>query len=265
MRITSTQNPTVKFVRSLERARVRREEGLYLAEGVRLVTEAVDTHQPAPLVLYDPDLLTRSQAGSRLLSRLPNWAQTMHEVDARVLAAASQTEHPGGVLAVLRRPPQNNLAACAAASFGVVLDGIADPGNAGTILRTCAAAAVSYLVATPGSVDLFSPKVVRAAMGAHFRLRLFESVPWDDLRAALRSVTFVGTDVEQGTNLYQFRWPHHVALVTGSEAEGVTPQGRLHCAARVRIPMATGVESLNVSVATAIIIYHALGPTLHHT
>src|SRR5436305_7673793 len=103
-RITSPYNPTIKYVRSLDRAAVRREEGAYIAEGVRLVGEAVSTQQHATLVLYDPDMLTRSVQGSTLLGQIPEWAERWYEVDGRVMQAATQTESPQGVLAVLSFP-----------------------------------------------------------------------------------------------------------------------------------------------------------------
>lgn len=262
MRITSTRNPTVKFVRSLERARARRESGLYLAEGVRLVMEAVQTGQNASLVLYDPDLLIRSAAGSSLLARLPGWAEEAYEVPEHVLQAAAQTEHPAGVVAVLRHPEMGNLRECVDERFGVILDGVADPGNSGTILRTAAAAGAAYVVSTPGSADLFAPKVVRAGMGAHFRLRLFDAVPWDRIRRDLEGVVLVATDVEGGTSVYQVTWPERAALIAGGEAAGMSREGRDLVDMRVHIPMVPGVESLNVSVATGIILYEALGRSI---
>ena len=104
MRITSTRNPVIQEVRGLSRASVRRDERLYLGEGVRLVSEAISTSQPAALVLYDADALARSAAGSALLEALPAWAERTCEVAPHVLAAAADTETPAGVLAVLRMP-----------------------------------------------------------------------------------------------------------------------------------------------------------------
>src|SRR5919199_5453992 len=98
--ISSPHNPVIKYVRSLERARVRREEEAYLAEGVRLVSEALHTGQVASLVLYDPGQLRRSLAGAALAEAIPRWAAAWHEVDDRVMRAAAQTETPAGVLAV---------------------------------------------------------------------------------------------------------------------------------------------------------------------
>jgi len=262
VRITSTRNPLIQHVRTLQRASVRRAEGLYLIEGVRLVREAVATRQSVHLVLYDPDLLRRSAAGSLLLRDLPRWAERRYEVDARVLSAAAQTEHPAGVLAVLRREEPAPLASHHAASFGVVLDGVADPGNAGAIARTSAAAGVDYLVAVSDTVDLFGPKVVRAGMGAHFRVPVYTNLGWDRLVADLSETAFVAIDAGGEASIYDFEWPARTALVVGGEAHGLSAQAERCVAQRVRIPMKDGVESLNAAVAASIAMYAALGPSL---
>lgn len=262
MRISSTRNPIIKYVKGLERAAARREDGVYLAEGVRLVTEALDTGQEATLAVYDPATLQRTPAGSFLLSRIGTWAERSYEVDTHVLAAAAQTEHPAGVLAVLRLPAPASLASHAGDRLGVALDQVSDPGNAGTILRTAAAAGVGYVVAFPGTADLFAPKVVRAGMGAHFRLPLYRET-WQVLRRELPDVRTVALDAEAVTSLYDYDWPEHAALVVGSEAHGLTPEVRDEVDDVIRIPMQPGVESLNASVAASVVMYTHLGPTIH--
>ncbi len=261
MRLTSTHNPAVKYVRSLERAPVRRDEGLYLIEGVRLVTEAIHTGQTASLALYDPDLLKRSAAGSLILQSLPSWSERAYEVDERVLSAAAQTEHPGGVLAVVPLPTPPPLSGHIHDRLGLILDRVADPGNAGTILRTADAAGVGYVVALTGTVDLFAPKVVRAGMGAHFRLPLYTDLSLEEITAQL-PVPLVASVVGEGKRLYDLTWPPHAALVIGSEAHGISPLTDEVVSLRVHIPMREGVESLNAAVAASIIIYAALGPEI---
>ena len=260
--ISSPHNPVIKYVRSLERARVRREEGAYLAEGVRLVSEALHTGQVASLVLYDPEQLRRSSAGAALAEAIPRWAAAWHEVDDRVMRAAAQTETPAGVLAVLRVPETSSLAACRERPFGVILDRLADPGNAGTILRTAVAAGVDYVVSAPDSVDLYAPKVVRAAMGAHFRLPLYGGVPWDRIDSELTGVEVVVLDAAAEASVFRYTWPGRAALVVGSEAHGISEEARERASGRVRIPMRRGVESLNASVAASIAIYTALATSI---
>jgi RNA methyltransferase, TrmH family len=257
VRLTSTHNPVVKYVRSLERAAVRREGGVYVAEGVRLVREAISTDQKATVALYDPETLGRSPEGGSLLEALAGWADESYEVDAHVLKAAAQTEHPSGIVAVLRFPSTPPLEQQREARFGVILDTISDPGNAGTIARTALAAGAEYVASTPNSVDLFAPKVVRAGMGAHFRLPLYSGTPWSELRKSLPGTTFVAASASAERSVYHFTWPACSALVVGSEAHGLSPEGASSVRAGVRIPMQPEVESLNASIAAGILIYAA--------
>jgi TrmH family RNA methyltransferase len=262
VRLTSTQNPVVKYVRSLERAGVRKSEGAYLVEGIRLASEAIASNQPATHVLYDPSLLARTEDGSGLLERLPAWnAGSKYEVTGHVLAAVSNTETPAGIVAVLKRPPEPDVGELRTADFGVVLDRVADPGNAGTIIRTAAAVGAGYVAAAPGTADLYGPKTVRAGMGGHFRLHLLES-DWSGLADVLRHATVVTCDAEAGTSLYDVEWPSPMALIVGSEAHGLSREAKAVAKLSVRIPMAPGVESLNASVAAAIVMYQALGPCI---
>lgn len=260
MRITSTHNTAIQYVRSLERAAVRHVEGVFVAEGVRLVREAVATGQSAALALYDPDVLAGSGAGTELLRALPSWADRSYEVSAQAMARASQTETSSGVLAVIRRPspepfaPQDSV-------FGVVLDRLNDPGNAGAILRTADALGADYVATLPGSVDLFSPKVVRAGMGAHFRLPLYPQLSWDDIMREGRCIA-VAAASRGDESLDGFKWPQSTALVIGNEAHGLSKEVDVSVSRRVHIPMRVGVESLNASVAAAILMYAALGPGL---
>lgn len=262
MRITSTRNPVVRYIRSLERSQARREAGVFLAEGVRLVREAVSSDLPAALVLYDPDALSSTASGSSLLQTIPDWAERSYEADSRVLSAAGLTENPQGVLAVLSQPVAEPLSTHRNDRFGIVLDRLSDPGNAGTILRTAEAAGIDYVAALAGSVDLFAPKVVRAGMGAHFRLPLYTGIDMRDVQAALPDTALVGLDVAGEHELYTFSWPEKAALVVGGEASGLTPEVRCQVTHTVRIPMRPPVESLNAAVAAAIVVYTALGPYL---
>lgn len=262
MRLTSTHNPLIKYVRSLERAAVRRDSAEYVAEGVRLLSEALSTGQTARVVLYDPEMLQRSPEGSRLLADISTWAAETYEVDPHVLKAASHTESPPGALAVLALPVTPPLEAHLGGRFGVVLDTVSDPGNAGTMVRTALAVGAEFLVSTPASVDLWGPKAVRAGMGAHFTLPLYTGVDWEDLKRILSRTSFVAASVDGDHTMYDFVWPERSALVVGSEAHGLSARSASCIDARVRIPMSSGVESLNASIAAGILMYAARAPIL---
>jgi RNA methyltransferase, TrmH family len=261
VRISSTQNATVKFVRSLQRSAAAREAGVFLSGGVRFVGNAMAAGQHADLVLYDPSLLERTAEGSSLLSALPAFARVTHEVSLSVLKSVADTESPAGVVAVLRRPDAGagNVATGRAV---VVLDAIGDPGNAGTIMRTAAAAGCGAVLAAPDTVDLFAPKVVRAGMGAHFRLAVRQPVDYAELRSALPGYTVIACEMHGARSIYQMSWPHRMALIVGSEAHGLGVDAQQIADETVRIPMAEGVESLNAAVAAAVVLYEALGRSL---
>ena len=262
MRITSTHNELVKYVRSLSRVHTRRMEQAYLVEGARLLREAIGTRQEPVLILYDPDALGRSTAGRDLLTDLLQWSSQAHEVAAHVLSSAAQTETPAGALAVIRQKPVAPLERHIDARFGLVLDGLSDPGNVGAILRTADAAALDFVALTPGSADPFNPKSVRAGMGAHFRLPIYPGIPWSELSESLPQTTWIGVEAEASASLYSASWPEHGGLVVGGEAHGLPQETRRHLHHSVRIPMRQGVESLNAAVAASIAIYAAMGPYL---
>lgn len=242
-------------MKSLQRSAERREQKAYLAEGVRLVREALETGQTPLLVLFDPEALARTASGFSLLESLPAWAPKLQPVTSRVLAAAAQTENPGGILAVLRLPVWPGLASHAGAPTGIVLDRLADPGNAGTIVRTADAFNVGYIVTLPGTTDLYAPKVVRAGMGAHFRMPVYQHVPWALIREALPQASIVAADARHGTSVMELHWPRTVLLVIGSEASGFDIETQRHVHEFVRIPIRPRVESLNAAVAAAILIH----------
>jgi len=260
--ITSARNPVIKYVRSFDRAQIRRAEGAYVVEGQRLVREAIDTQQRATLALYDPDALLASASGSLLLQRLTSWAQRSYTVSAEVLTSATQTETPAGVLVVLERGAQTAAEALSQGTFGLLLDRLSDPGNAGAIIRSAAASGVSWIASLPDTVDLYGPKVMRAGMGAHFRLPIVEHIAFNDLRSRTDVMEIVALDALAPTSVYDFTWPEQVLLVVGSEAHGLSPEIRATPNQHVRIPMQRGIESLNAAVSAAIVMYSILGPRM---
>jgi RNA methyltransferase, TrmH family len=262
VRIASTRNSLVKYVRSLQRTSVRRSEGVYLAEGVRLVADALSARQYPTVILYDPSLLQRTEEGSSLYARIAECGDVAHEVDEHVVRAVADTETPAGVVAVFRRPEDVALSVVTSARFGVILDGVSDPGNVGTIMRTAAATGCEYLAAGPGTADLFGPKVVRAGMGAHFRLPTLEFGEWDAVAHALSRTAVVGCSMSGEVSVFQVVWPERTAVVIGSEAHGLSAEARAMVGVTIRIPMRGGVESLNASVAAGVVLYEALGRSL---
>jgi TrmH family RNA methyltransferase len=141
----------------------------------------------------------------------------------------------------------------------LVLDGLQDPGNVGTLLRSAEAAGVGLVLATRGIADLYSPKVVRAAMGAHFSQPLRSDLSWDEIGAELGLCPVVyAADATASMPYYAADWRQPAALIVGSEAHGVSEEGGAWATHRIAIPMLGRAESLNAGVAGSVILFEAL-------
>jgi len=252
--ITSVQNAKIKWVRSLQsNSRERREAGAFVVEGVRLVEEALSARWAAKLVLYTGDL---DERGQRVVQGFAGEGAEVEAVAPHVLRAASDTETPQGVLAVIA---QQALKEPQPTDFVFIPDGVRDPGNLGTMLRTAAAAGVDAVFLPPHQVDAFSPKVVRAGMGAHFRLPIL-ALDWEDIRS---HVDRLGLQVylaaaAEGVRLTEADFRPPLALIVGGEAEGAGQEARTLTTRAVHIPMPGGMESLNAAIAAAILMFEVV-------
>jgi TrmH family RNA methyltransferase len=251
--ITSVKNPRVKEVRALQaRTKTRRETGLFVVEGIRLAEEAVAAGWQAQLCLYTPDLAARGLAVVETLSAA---GVAVEPVAEHVMKAVSDTQSPQGILLVLALqsvplPPYPEIL--------LVLDQIQDPGNAGTLLRTAAAAGCDAVLLTEGSVDAFSPKVLRAGMGAHFRLPVltFSTAEIVEL-CQTHGITLWTASVDGGLSYTDADLSSPLAIVIGSEAHGVGAS-LFESSSRLHIPMPGGGESLNAAVAGAVLIFEVI-------
>jgi TrmH family RNA methyltransferase len=252
--ITSTANSHVKYIRSLSAdRRERHRERCFVLEGVRLVQAALHTGVPVHLGLYAPEQLAATDAGQHLLGQLADQSG-WYAATPRVVAAAADTVTPQGVVAVAAwpdLPPRPGLT--------LVLDAIQDPGNVGTLLRSAAAVGVGQIVCMQGTADIYSPKVVRAAMGAHFSLPLLVDRQWDDLAGMLAAGTAIYAAVAQAPRpYYAVDWCWPAALIIGNEAQGISDTGLALATTVITIPMEGPVESLNAAIAGSVILFEAL-------
>jgi TrmH family RNA methyltransferase len=252
--ITSLQNPNVQRVRLLlGRAKRRREEQAFVVEGVRLVEEALLSGWGARLVLF-----TRG-SGDRVerlvVSFLEQGAQ-VEEVAPQVMRVLSDTEHPQGILGVL---PIRRLQIPEKLHFALALDELRDPGNLGTILRTAAAAGVQTVFLSSGTVDPFSPKVVRAGMGAHFWLPLKE-LSWPEIQGEIErsGLRLLAASAGEGTVYTEADLRGPLALVIGGEAGGAGLAARSLADQFLHIPMLGGGESLDAAAAAAILLFEVV-------
>jgi TrmH family RNA methyltransferase len=269
--ITSIANPHIKAVQELHTTRGRKKSGLFLMEGPHLLLALLDAHLAPQDIYYQPELLQRTAQGSALLQRILQRTEfaTTHlvEVSTRVIEALGEVQTSQGVVSVLaeqafkaeqtrqRRPNRPRPAL-------LILDDIADPGNMGTILRTALAADAEAVLLTPNCVDCFSPKVVRAAAGAHVALPIEVNLTWEAIRARVLehcAATPRALLAEANSpNLYYTQdLTLPFALIMSNEAHGPSAAARALATTTITIPLANSVESLNVAIATGILLYEA--------
>lgn len=250
--ITSTGNEKVKYVRSLYRRRVRYRERRFVIEGVRLVEEAFRAGIVPALLFYNEGV-NAIPGGRELLVEIQKGGSPASAVSEKVMKAMADTVSPQGVLAVV---PFVELAPPPSPSLGLVVDRLRDPGNLGSILRSANAARVEQVILAPKTVDSYNPKVVRGAMGAHFRLPIV-ALSWPEIAEALAGVQILLADVRAKRAYYEVDWTRPSALIIGGEAHGASREARELAAATIAIPMHGGAESLNAAVAASVILFEA--------
>lgn len=254
--IESLQNEQVKYVASLQRRKAREEARLFVIEGWRFVAEAVRRNASIKKVYV---CLEREQPEWQfLLKALKERSIPFEEVTQRVFRKMSATEEPQGVLAVVRQPDYSwSDANIDKQAVLLIVDGIQDPGNLGTILRTALAAGVQTVCLTTGTVDLYNPKVLRSTMGAIFSLVLLPDLqPEDIIRFCQERKIHILMGDLQGTAVFKTvlsQGPY--ALVVGNEGQGPSQTFRNADVQCLTIPMAQDVESLNVAVAAGVLLY----------
>jgi TrmH family RNA methyltransferase len=247
--LSSRENPLLVRLRRLARdpAGYRKAGELWL-EGEHLCAALRQRGlRPAQAVVAD------SAWQQPTLRALAQWAPRVLRVPDALFEGLSALPSPARLGFVLALPEAPAIAPAAAS---VVLDRVQDAGNVGSILRSAAAFGVGQVLALRGTAALWSPKVLRAGMGAHFGLRLVEGLQADDLAAL--AVPLVGTSLDSAVRLPGAALPQPCAWVLGHEGQGVAPELLARCALVLRIPQPGGEESLNVAAAAAVCLYESL-------
>ncbi|HEV7215882.1 MAG TPA: TrmH family RNA methyltransferase, partial [Chloroflexota bacterium] len=223
--ISSTSNARVRLLRSLDDRRARARAGLFLVEGVRLAEEVVDAGARPALVLYD-ERLEDSDRGRQLLADLAPLSAWLEAASPHVLASVSAVQHTQGIVLAVPQtmppPPQRRQRPGSLHDVVLLLDDVADPGNAGAVLRTARAADVGQVHVSAGSVDVFGPKVVRAAGGAHFRLQLAVGFRWQEGLLAPEGTPVLLAEAQDGQPYWQHDWTTPAVVVVGGEARGAS-------------------------------------------
>ncbi len=260
--ITSAANANFRrWLRLATQPRAVREEKQTLAEGLHLAQAALapDVADAAVSAAVSAVIVRAGARGGAdrtiapLLERALQCGAAGFELAAALYDRIAPVEQGSGLLLVLDIAPA--VLPSSLAADVLFLDRIQDPGNAGALLRTAAAAGVAMVVAAPGTASLWAPKVLRAAQGAHFRLHLQEDIAAAQLRAVF-SGTVIGMLAHGATPLWSAPLPSGaVAWIAGAEGSGLSGDALAVCDGRVTIPVAAAVESLNVAAATAICLF----------
>ncbi len=247
--INSTQNKRVRYVKSLQtKARLRRSERKLVLEGDRLIADALSRGGAPDFALYSLE-----NADYDVIAKLQEKKCTLLPVSPDVLDFVSDTQQSPGILAVfyIPIPPIPH-----PATRVLVLDAIREPGNLGTILRTAAAAGVEVTILAPDCVDPYNSKVLRAGMGAHFRLPVVEA-SWAEITAFCQDLTVYATSAGAADSYTEANWQTDWALIMGNEARGISRHARDLARYVISIPLSDAAESLNVASAAAIFLFEA--------
>lgn len=258
--ITSMENKQIKRAASLKQKKFRDKEGLFLAEGVRLIEAALlSADIKECFVTREAAAQTRCAAVLKALEG----KCCLYEISEQLMKKLSDTESPQGIIAVAAKKELalSDLKKNKKQPAFVILDRLQDPGNVGTILRTVEATGIDGLVTIRGTADIFSPKTVRASMGAVFHLPIADKVTLEELKKfiARNKIKLFATSVlPDSTPCFAADYTNSCALILGSEAEGIGPELTALADESIFIPMHGKSESLNASAAAAMLMYEVM-------
>lgn len=260
-RITSLQNPRVRLARQLQEKKTRRAEKRFVIDYSRDLERALRHGYRADYVLATPALLNAEEM--RLLEGVH---APVFEVSEEVLAKAGYRQHPTGVVAVMHQPEPRLLPTLHPQQPVLLLVALEKPGNIGALLRTADAAGVAAVLLVDIALDLYNPNVIRASTGACFLPFVYETTTQDALTFCRQhGYNIVSAHLEGTHSVFDLDLRQSTAIVLGQEDVGLSPLWRDACHALVKIPMmGTLTDSLNVSVAGAVILYEALRQRTQH-
>ena len=259
MKISSTSNPRVKELLNIKNKPLKGRPPFYLVEGLHLLETALSAGVFLREIFFTADFALRGK-GQKIMKALSKKPLKIHEVSENIMRKLADTGTPQGIIAVVAHTPLTlgDIPMKKNPLF-TVIDGIQDPGNLGTIIRTSDAAGADGVVLLPGTCDPFSPKVIRSTAGSIFHIPVLHADPpvlgkW--LRE--RGIRLAVTSANSGEDVFQARLLGPVALLFGNESRGVGEGLRRSADILVKIPVYGKAESLNVAAAAAICLYEAV-------
>lgn len=251
--ISSKDNEIVKSIRKLKEKKYRDIENCYVIEGIKLIKEAINENAKIKEIVVCEECINSGEIDKDTLYEIAKY--NVIYVTEKVFNAITDVKTPQGILAVIEKKALNKQIDYSQ-DIIIALDGVQDPGNMGTILRTVDSANLNQIIVSKDSADCYNPKVVRSTMGAIFRVNIIEV---DNLKETLEAVKknkfkVMVTALDTNESIYSVDYNNKV-IVIGNEANGVSKEVQVIADEKVKIPMLGKTESLNASVATGIMIY----------
>ncbi len=249
--IESLHNPKVKRWAELQSKKGREKYGAYMIEGVRLVEEAIASNAPIEALIWQADKTFH------FLQSMPVHIEQW-QVSEAIIHKLSTTEQSQGVLAVVKIADPRWATEKLTGNRFLLVDGVQDPGNLGTIIRSADAAGVDAVFLGQGTVDLYNPKTVRSTMGSLFHLPIYTR-PLVEVIALLQKqgVKIIASSLDTDSNYDQLTYPDKVAIIVGNEGNGISETILALADHKVKIPIYGKAESLNVAIATSLLLYEA--------
>ena len=254
MVITSKDNETIKKIRKLKEKKYRDIDKKYIIEGAKLIKEAIEEKAEIDTIVVCENCVQTGEIDSKTLYEIAKYNCVY--VDEKVFNNITDVQNPQGLLAVVDKNCKEQQIKYDEDAI-VILDGIQDPGNLGTILRTIDSVGLSQkVVVSKKTGDIFNPKVVRSTMGAIFRINIIQS---DDLVATIKEIKkhkfkVIATSLQTNDSIYDIDYKKS-AIIIGNEANGVSQEVMETADKKVKIPMLGKTESLNAAVATGVMLY----------
>lgn len=248
--ITSKDNERIKKIRKLKDSKKEREEQeQFIVEGTKMIEEAIKEEAKINTIIICEECIKQDIIDSKLLYEIAKY-ECLY-VSENIFKALTDVVNPQGIIAIIDKDEKIR-SINYEDKLIVLLDGVQDPGNLGTILRTLDAAGIKQVIVTNNTVEVYNPKVIRATMGAIFRIKVIKMENINELKK--HGYKMVSTTLNAETNIYDIKFNKHVVVI-GNEANGVSADILEKSDIKAKIPMPGNAESLNASVAASIIIY----------
>lgn len=261
--IKSKDNKLIKHIKKLGLKKYRQENNQFIIEGIRFVEEAASAGASIKHCLFSDSL--KSERAEQLLAKIRNSSTNMHMVEENIIQDICDTKTPQGIVAVIEKRDYSLDDFLSSSDFIIIVDRIQDPGNLGTIIRTADAANADSIVLSDGTVDPYSPKVLRSTMGSIFHLPLIICTDILDSLNILKSRGFsiCAASLDGNTMYYKENYIGKTAIVIGNEGSGIDSNIKRYADKLVKIPMPGRAESLNAAVAAGILMFEVVRQRVH--